>query len=234
MDLRPYLRSIRRYPLLSRTGEHRLAQESRLGDEASRRALVEANLRLVVKIVLGYRPSGMVEDLVSEGNIGLMEAARRFDPSRGVAFASYAAWWIRKFVVASLERNAAQSSFPVPAQLGEPARECGRPKRVRLASLDSDLSDSGDSRGEAGPRQEGPGPEDTALERDLEEALRSVLDRMPETERRLLLSRFGLDGGPVRTLKEIGAELGCTRERARQIEQRALERARRLLEARRR
>jgi len=224
LDLRVYLSSIRRYPLLSRTGEHRLALESRRGVEEAHRALVEANLRLVVKIVLGYRPSGvLVEDLISEGNIGLMEAARRFDPSRGVRFASYAAWWIRKFVGAALERNAAQSSLPVPASPGG--------ERRRIASLDSVLSDAGEgSSPHAGLCERRSGPEELALEQDLEQALRSILHKMPATERTVLEVRYGLADGRVKTLQEVGVLLGCTRERVRQIEQRALERARRLLE----
>jgi RNA polymerase primary sigma factor len=217
LELRSYLSAIRRYPLLTRTGEHRLALESRQGVEAARRALVEGNLRLVVKIAMGYQPSSLpVEDLVSEGNIGLMEAARRYDPSRGVPFASYAAFWIKKYVVAALERNTAQSSLPLPETA----------TRRRIASLDSLPSEDGEARAED-PRS---GPEDLALQRDLEEALRSVLYRMPAAERTMLASRFGLDGEPARTLQEVGTLLGCTRERARQIERRALERARRLLE----
>jgi RNA polymerase primary sigma factor len=236
--LRTYLDSIRRYPLLTASGERSLAVESRQGVDAARRALVEANLRLVVKIALSYRTFGVpLEDLVSEGNIGLMEAARRFDPTRGVRFANYASWWIRKCMVAALHRNATQSSYPV--RLGPPGNagaEGISPStsirtRRRLVSYEAFLTDSGEPRMQrALPRDEALDPEEVVLERDLADSLRSILHRIPAAERRILESRFGLDGRSRRTLQGLGELLGCTRERVRQLELRALERARRLLD----
>jgi RNA polymerase primary sigma factor len=241
--LNAYLEAIRRYHLLTSSGEHRVAVQSWQGVEQARRALVEANLRLVVKIAMSYKTATVgVEDLVSEGNIGLIEAARRFDPSRGVRFASYAAWWIRKYMVAALNRHRTQSSSPIETSspTGGTRRTRGKadavaaggphPKRQRLISYDAFLTDSGEFQVSKKRVQDGGvGPEGALLEMDLAEALRSILDRMPPNERKILEARFGLDGEPRRTLREIGDALGCTRERVRRLEIRALERARRLL-----
>jgi RNA polymerase sigma factor (sigma-70 family) len=97
--MRPYLDQIARHPLLSADEERRLARLAHAGDRAARDRLVESNLRLVVTIARRHARAGVEPlDLIQEGNIGLMEAAARFDPSRGVRFATYAAWWIRSSV----------------------------------------------------------------------------------------------------------------------------------------
>jgi RNA polymerase sigma factor (sigma-70 family) len=242
--LQSYLRSIRRYPLLTQSGEYRLASQSQKGMASAQKALVEANLRLVVKIAKEYRNRGIpMEDLISEGNIGLIEASRRFDPARGVRFVSYASWWIRKYMVAALTRQIQLNSTPAqrdPAggragDASSPSRaRWPYPRRQRILSLEEfirsaedrdpleSLASSADIRAD-----------ELILEQELVEGLRSILHRLPSQERHVLVNHFGLEGKPPRTLQEIGVKLGCTRERVRQIELRALERARRLLAAKR-
>jgi len=95
-DIARYLADIRRHPLLSRDEEQALAWRARSGDEEAVQALVSANLRFVVKISCGYRRYGLpIEDLVQEGNIGLMHAVAKFEPERGLRLVTYAVWWIR-------------------------------------------------------------------------------------------------------------------------------------------
>jgi len=236
--LSSYLGAIRRYKLLTQSGEHRLASDSRRGVEGAHNQLVEANLRLVVKIGKEYRTTHVpLEDLIAEGNLGLIEAAHRFDPSRGVRFVSYATWWIRKFMLRAVDRQAHQSSSPRPG--GEDSEPDGaapgaaprRPKRQRILSFDDFMQNSGDRNFiESFASEDMADPEDAILENQLAEALVSVLHRLPAVEREILVAHFGLGGTPSKTLKQIGEARGLTRERVRQLELRALDRARRLLQ----
>lgn len=234
--LESYLRAIRRYKLLTQSGEHRIATSSRGGDELAIKALVEANLRLVVKIAKEYRSTQLtLEDLIAEGNLGLIEAARRFDPARGVRFVSYAAWWIRKYILQAVDRQAHQTSTVRPGGGTDPGIASDgrprRPRRQRILSYDEFLQNSGDRNVlEKFVGEDAADPEETILEHQLAEALMAVLPRMPDLERTILAAHFGLDGDEPRTLQEIGRTLGLTRERVRQIELRAFDRARRLLQ----
>src|SRR5262245_7084675 len=105
--LTAYVQEIRRYPLLSREDEHELAvQYYKTGDLAAARQLVEANLRLVVKIAHEYRRAYRnLLGLIQEGNVGLMQAVKKYDPYRGVKLSSYAAWWIRAYILKFILNN---------------------------------------------------------------------------------------------------------------------------------
>src|SRR5882672_7670098 len=95
-DIASYLTDVRRYPLLTRAEEQVLAWRVKAGDAAAVQALVSSNLRFVVKICCGYRRYGLpIEDMVQEGNIGLMRAVAKFEPERGIRLVTYAVWWIR-------------------------------------------------------------------------------------------------------------------------------------------
>jgi RNA polymerase sigma factor (sigma-70 family) len=231
--LTSYLRSIRRYQLLTQSGEVHLATQK---TDAAKQQLVESNLRLVVKIAKEYRNASIgLEDLISEGNFGLIEAAERFDPGRGVRFVSYATWWIKKYMLRALERHAHFTSTPQPGSAPPEGRRAGRGPRIRIISLHEFMQDSG-ARDviETLGSEAADGPEEQMLEHQLAEALASVLDRMPPRESEILAEHYGLAGREPRTLQEIGENYGLTRERVRQLELRALGRARRLLQERRR
>ncbi|HZN93164.1 MAG TPA: RNA polymerase factor sigma-32 [Myxococcales bacterium] len=95
-EIASYLNDVRQHSLLSRDAEQRLARRARAGDEEAARTLVSANLRFVVKVCCGYRRYGLpVEDLIQEGNIGLIHAVAKFEPERGIRLVTYAVWWIR-------------------------------------------------------------------------------------------------------------------------------------------
>ena len=105
--MRLYLKEISRIPLLSVEEEKELGYRVQAGDKEALQKLIESNLRFVIKIAKKYRASGLpFLDLINEGNVGLMEAARRFDPDRGVRFTSYAVWWIRQSILLYLSRAA--------------------------------------------------------------------------------------------------------------------------------
>jgi RNA polymerase primary sigma factor len=225
--LAAYLREIAKLPRLSADEERILgAQIQQEHDEAALTRLVEANLRFVVSYAKRYRGLGVsFLDLIHEGNLGLIEAARRYDPERNVKFITYAVWWIREAMMHVLADQTRAFSFP--------------PKLfATLHNRHEDIS-LNDPIGGAG-RQDGPSRqlEDVlaldAVPIDDEMIHQSDLDELAEAlrdldgkEREVVCLRFGLDDDEPRTLQEIGDRLHLSRERVRQIESRAKEKLRR-------
>jgi RNA polymerase primary sigma factor len=133
--LRAYLGEIGKIPQLSLEDERTLGARTRQGDEAALRKLVEANLRFVVSYAKRYRGLGVpFLDLIHEGNLGLMEAARRFDPTRNVKFISYAVWWVRQALLHLLSDQSRIIS--VPPKLSGPASRLGRHLATLATQLD--------------------------------------------------------------------------------------------------
>lgn len=229
-----YLDEIGRHPTLSRQEEARLTRRFRAsGDRRALEALVTANLRFVVAVAKGYRGRGLpLEDLINEGNVGLLRAAARFDDGRGVRFVSYAAWWIRQSILAAL----AKAGGPPPAAPGRPERGAGarggaRPPRARRptsVSLETpgDRSPGGRPLAERLPDERGEAPDAPLHRTELRRALEAGLTFLPAREARVLRLFYGLDGGGGRSLAGIGREMGVSRERVRQIKARALARLR--------
>jgi len=130
-----YIERARRAPALSREDEHALAVRAREGDEDARKALVEANLRYAVAVALQYRRYGIpIGELVSEGNLGLMMAVRKFDPDRGTRFVTYAGYWIRAYVLDAIVKSTTMvgaGSGPLRSKLFFRLRR----ERARVANL---------------------------------------------------------------------------------------------------
>jgi RNA polymerase sigma factor (sigma-70 family) len=237
--LRSYLRSIRGYPLLTASGEQRLAKRRQRGENRAHQRLVSSNLRLVVKIAREYSHRGApIEDLISEGNLGLIEAAKRFEPNRGARFVTYASWWIRKYVIAAANRQRHQASAPVPGVRPEvEARDghAGPLARVARRILSFGEISRNDERTPLEVRVPSPDslPDSKVNRRQVAAALREALSLLGERERRILELHYGLDGSPPKSLQAIADEMGCTREWVRQLEHRTIERARGILESRR-
>jgi RNA polymerase primary sigma factor len=123
--LRAYLRALARIPRLTAQEEHEVAVKAAAGDEDAQRKLVEANLRFVVSYAKRYRGIGVpLLDLIHEGNLGLMEAARRFDPGRNVKFITYAVWWVRQAIMHALSEQV--RAFAIPQKLSGVAARFGR------------------------------------------------------------------------------------------------------------
>ena len=197
--LNRYLDEIRRRPLLSAGEELRLA---RLGDEAARHRLVECNLRLVVTIARRYRGMGLdLLDLIQEGNLGLIAAAERYDWRHAVRFATYASWWIRRGICRAL--SARSRLIRLPLRVTECAARRDEPAPVSVSELD--------------------GAEQLAVDEPDEVVdVSGVLAAIGARPRRILELRYGLDGGDPRTLEEVAAELGISRQRVRKLETRTL------------
>jgi RNA polymerase primary sigma factor len=198
--------------MLSREEEAELARRSRAGDDAARHRLVSANLRFVVSVARRYRHSGVpLADLVNEGNLGLLRAAERFDETHGVRFVSYAIWWIRQGMRQAIARDA----------------ELNGDLAVRRLSLDEPLGgETTAALQELVPDDRSEAPEERVLRAGMRHAVDSSLTDLPEREQLVLRLYYGLDGAPPSTLEEVGEHLGVTRERVRQIKERALSRMR--------
>ncbi len=253
-NLKIYLNQISRFPVYSEAEEKELGRRIQNGDRNAIEALVEANLRFVVSYVKKYRGMGLsLLDLINEGNLGLIEAAKRYDPSRNVRFISYAVWWIRQAVIHALTSSARIYNLPqklsdqislmkkkaslLKAELGrEPTREeIAQSMGVSeddvedleiLAEKDVSLSDKrADSDLEVGGKIEdnaSPTVEYQIVKSSIEHQIREILGELDEKEALVLKLRFGLDDDRPWTLQEIGERLNLTRERIRQIEQKAM------------
>ena len=220
--LAAYLRAIAKLPRVTVGEERELGariQNDRDPEALSR--LVESNLRFVVSYAKRYRGLGVsFLDLIHEGNLGLIEAARRFDPSRNVKFITYAVWWIRESMMHVLADQTRAFSFPPKlfAALGT---------RSNDVSLSDPVSADGTRQlADTLPQEQVPPVEEELIHQaDLAE-LTAALAELDGKEREVVRLRFGLADDEPRTLQEIGDRLRLSRERVRQIESRAKEKLR--------
>jgi RNA polymerase primary sigma factor len=202
------------------------------GDETAVTQLVEANLRFVVSYAKRYRGLGVsFLDLIHQGNLGLIEAARRFDPSRNVKFITYAVWWVRESMTHVLADQTRAFSFP-PKMFSAMYRVQGGGGDVSLSDpVNGGRAGTEDSRArELGDvlQQDGVPPiEDAMIRQDDLDELTAALGDLDGKERDVVRLRFGIGDDRPRTLQEIGDQLGLSRERVRQIESRAKEKLRR-------
>jgi RNA polymerase primary sigma factor len=258
-SLDQYFAEVSRYPLLTADEEKSLAHRIQQGDQDAMEDLVRRNLRFVVSVAKKYQNRGLpLIDLIGEGNVGLMTAARKFDPDQGVKFISYAVWWIRQAILASLARQGRTVRVPLnrTADLSRVIRasallrdKFGRePTPAELSQLTgiseeivsalvalnaADVrldaavgKDSDRALIERFSVEEMPNVEEQVLNRFRQSELSRALATLPPRDARILRLYFGIEGGREHTLDEIGKMLGVTRERVRQLRDRALRRLR--------
>jgi RNA polymerase primary sigma factor len=254
-----YFAEASKYPLLNAAEEKELARRIRKGDQDAMHELVKRNLRFVVSVAKKYQNRGLpLIDLIGEGNVGLLTAARKFDPDQGVKFISYAVWWIRQAILSSLARQGRTVRVPLnrTADLSRVMRasallrdKLGReptPDEVAQLTgisqeivsallslnaadirLDAPLGADGDrSLIERFSVEEMPNTEEAVLNQFRSQELARALSTLPARDAKILRLYFGLEGGREHTLDEIGKMLGVTRERVRQLRDRALKRLR--------
>ncbi len=253
--LETYLREINETALLTAADEKELAGLIAEGDVRARDRMVRANLRLVVNIARGYAGKGLsLQDLIEEGNLGLLRAVEGFDPAVGTRFSTYASYWIKQSIKRALINSAKTIRIPaymvellskwrranarLAEELGrtptpeETARVLGLPKKklsiikkainIYNSIPQTDQSEAGWSLGEMVMDERTKTPEDELLEHDILSHVMQMIEEMDPREATVLRMRFGLEDREPHTLKEIGEQLGLTRERVRQIETEAL------------
>jgi RNA polymerase primary sigma factor len=224
--LSAYLREIAKLPRLTPQEERELGLRIQLDrDEAALTQLVESNLRFVVSYAKRYRGLGVAFlDLIHEGNLGLIEAAKRFDPSRNVKFITYAVWWVREAMMHVLSDQTRAFSFP-------PKLFAVLHSAPEDISLNDPIGGAGDDRqgrelADLLPQDQAAVDDEMIHQSDLDE-LASALSDLDGKERAVMSLRFGLEDDEEHTLQEIGDRLHLSRERVRQIEARAKEKLRR-------
>jgi RNA polymerase primary sigma factor len=218
--LASYLRQISRLPRLSVDEERALGHRIRNHrDDHALSQLVEGNLRFVVSYAKRYRSSGIpVLDLIHEGNLGLIEAARRFDPSRNVKFISYAVWWVREAMMQAMAGEMRAFSFP-PKLLATLGR--GFADRSLSEPIGADLRFKGTRElGDTLPADD-VAIDEVMIEQGRLDDLADAIGDLDRKEQQIMRLRFGLGDDEPRTLQEIGDYLHLSRERVRQLESRA-------------
>ena len=251
--LEVYLKQIDESPLLNREQEGDLARKIRdQGCMASREHMIRSNLRLVVSIAKRYNNRGLpLQDLIEEGNIGLLKAVENFDPEVGARFSTYGTWWIKQAIKRALI-NAVQpihipaymveliarwkrASRDLQEDLGrqpsvaELAKHMDLPeKKVQIIkkavracqrpAQESGLDNDGPTLGDIIEDNRIMQPQDQVLLEDDLNTIHMLLDAIDDREAKILRLRFGLNGEEPMTLKQIGIQVGLTRERVRQIE----------------
>jgi RNA polymerase primary sigma factor len=254
-----YLFEVSQTPLLNAEQEMAIARLVQAGDADAMQELIKRNLRFVISVAKKYQNRGLgLSDLIGEGNLGLLTAARKFDPDQGVKFISYAVWWIRQSILAALARHGRTVRVPlnrtadlsritrISEVLRQELRREPTPEEIAghtglsvevvraLAALNTAeirLDSPVDPEGERAMidrfvAEEQGNPEDRAMEQFLAEQIELALRTLPARDAKVLRLYFGLDGGREHTLEEIGGMLGVTRERVRQLRDRALKRLR--------
>ena len=253
-----YWRDIRDAEPLSRGEEVELFGKVRVGDEKAEQELIMANLRFVVSVAREYKEYGLsLIELISEGNVGLLEAVKRFDETRGFKFITYAVWWIRQAILRALAEQGKIARPPmsqlndlqkIEKEMGVLAQQLGRiptfeeiaenvdisRQRTRNAlevgqqdvSFDAPAFPNEDTSLLSVFSTDQEGVDDTLVESQMKETVRACLKVLDKREYQIVCSYFGLeDEGPM-TLEEIGSAMGVTRERVRQLRNRALEKMR--------
>ncbi len=254
-----YLREIGETPLITADEEVRLARKIKLGDKRALEKLTKANLRFVVSVAKQYQNQGLsLADLINEGNIGLIKAAKRFDETRGFKFISYAVWWIRQAILQALAEQSRIVRLPlnrvgtlhkigkISARLEQDLGREPSPeeiaKELELSeaevsdtlkisnshlSLDAPFSVSEDnSLIDILEDEFQPSPDESLLQNSLRLEIEKALDSLTAREAEVITLYFGLHGEKALTLEEIGARFSLTRERVRQIKEKAIRRLR--------
>jgi RNA polymerase primary sigma factor len=258
-SLDKYLQEIGKVELLVPQEEIDLARRIKKGDQKALEKLTKANLRFVVSVAKQYQNQGLsLGDLINEGNLGLIKAAKRFDETRGFKFISYAVWWIRQSILQALAEQSRIVRLPLNRvgalnKIGkafstleqeferEPsASELAEELDMSLFEVSDTLKISGRHLSMDAPFAQGednrlldviqdnrqPTPDSGLLEQSLKDEVKRALATLSEREAQVIKLYFGLDSEHSLTLEEIGEKFNLTRERVRQIKEKAIRRLR--------
>jgi RNA polymerase primary sigma factor len=254
-SLSNYFKEISEIDLLTPEEEIDLARRIKQDDQEALKKLVNANLRFVVSVAKNYQNHGLsLEDLINEGNLGLMKAAYRFDETRGFKFISYAVWWIKQSILQAIaektrmirlplnrvgtltkiskvysfleqEFERAPTSSEIADVLELDSEEVSTTVRraAQAVSMDSPLHSDGKNRlVDVLQNNQEADPDSDVMDESLKQDVKHILNTLSKREARILKLYYGLDGEKPHTLEEIGVMFKLTRERVRQIKEKAL------------
>jgi len=262
-DLEYYLSQISNLPLLTQEEEMELAVKAKNGDKDAVKKLVEGNLRFVVSIAKNYLSWGVpFVDLISAGNLGLIEATKRFEPDKNVKFITYAIWWIKQSIIQTIIEQIGVIRIPIKQRffiedlkktyeilkerlnreptIKELARELGVSQNKiinafsvmkppisieSLVEVDNEELTILDTLSNYGTDE----IEEDLMEDALNKVINRLLEHLNERERKIIELRYGLTGEEPKTLTEVGKIMKLSRERVRQIEQKALHKMKRVV-----
>ena len=257
-SLDKYLHEIGKVDLITAEEEVILAQKIREGDQAALERLTKTNLRFVVSVAKQYQNQGLtLGDLINEGNLGLIKAAKRFDETKGFKFISYAVWWIRQSILQAIAEQSRIVRLPLN-QVGslskiskafskleqeferEPSpEELADMLETTVDKISDTLSNSGRHVSMDAPFVQGeentlldvlendnPDTDSMLIDESLSEEIKRSLSTLTEREREIIVLFFGLSTNHPLSLEEIGEKFNLTRERVRQIKDKALQRLR--------
>ena len=257
-SLDKYLQDIGHEELLTLDEEVELAQRIREGDSKALEKLTRANLRFVISVAKQYQNQGLsLPDLINEGNIGLIKAARKFDETRGFKFISYAVWWIRQSILQAIaeqgrpvrlplnqvssvnkinkalnkfeqenERRPSVEEIASSTDLPQEKIEEAIKANTKQVSMDAPFKDGEESSlADVLYSEDSPSTDAELLKQSLREEMAMALSVLNERERNVITAFYGI-GQAEMTMDEIGKKFGLTRERVRQIRERALRRLR--------
>lgn len=252
-DVSVYLQQIRQYPRLTPEEERTLAMGCARGDTAAIREMVNANLRLVVSVAREYGGRGVpLLDLIQEGSIGLIVAAKKFDYTRNLKFSTYATKWIRQGITRYIMNHAGLIRVPqhtlerirklqtaqrqlqqtgqtpdvaaLSACTGIPEKKVGEYLSLipEVCSLDAPGGEDGSGLWVLEDIQT-PQPQEELIRRELKQIMEALLGMLPERQQQVLRLHFGMEDGICYSLEQIGSRLGVSKERARQICRQAMD-----------
>jgi RNA polymerase primary sigma factor len=252
-----YLSDIGKEEMVTADEEVLLAQRIKLGDQVALEKLCKANLRFVVSVAKQYQNQGLsLPDLINEGNVGLIKAARRFDETRGFKFISYAVWWIRQSILQALAEQSRivrlplnqvgsmskmskatiklEQQFERPPSIDELAAELELPEHKvaetlrmssRILSMDAPIDQDEETKlVDVFINEDTPGTDENLIRESLAREIQRSLSTLADKEREIINMFFGIGVPHSYTLDEIGSVFDLTRERVRQIKEKALRR----------
>ncbi len=253
-SLEKYLHDIGKEELITPEEEVELAKRIKMGDQEALEKLTKANLRFVVSVAKQYQHQGLsLPDLINEGNLGLIKAAKKFDETKGFKFISYAVWWIRQCILQALAEQSRIVRLPLNkigalnkinrafSQLEQEHEREPSPEEVakilelpegkvagtlelsgRHLSVDAPFQDGEEnSLLDVLPSQDTPTTDNKLIEESLAKEIERTLSTLPEKESSVIRAFYGIGTKPM-SLEEIGATIGISRERTRQIKEKAI------------
>lgn len=243
-EIQVYLKDIRKIKVMTPERERELAERMKSDTltqrekESIQKEILEGNLRFVITVAKQYQNQGLdFPDLIAEGNLGLMKAIQNFDWTKNLRFISYAVWWVKQSILQSLNDNARTIRLPVNVvqDLHRAKKEIENTGGVledkfqnlpSMIDLDMHINEDGDTLIDIIKNPDAEMPDEIFNTKDmLKQKLMGILDTLDERERVIVEDYFGLSGTP-RTLEDIGGDFNLTKERVRQIKEKALRKLR--------